>query len=349
MISSQPLLVLDVDYPADSAEWCPFDNFHDILLCGNYQLQANEGSNESDTKRFGRVLLFEKSKSSFSLEIKDERNLCGVLDIKWSYKKLHNKLIFGVVDADGILSLWECVKTGQDAQMCPVKTSLCNFDDPCLALSLDWNNAIDYNNPEIVVSYSNGFLATHVCTETGMNILHQWKAHDYEAWICAFNYFNSNIIYSGGDDCKLKLWDKRCLKKAVVTSNRHSMGVCSIQSNFHKENVLATGSYDEHVLLWDGRNLKSPLDDTHVGGGVWRMKWEPSQGNYLATASMHNGCHVINYTDTSAADRPVCKYNNHQSLVYGIDWYKGASYNTKTLASCSFYDRSLQLWDFKIK
>ena len=49
----------------------------------------------------------------------------------------------------------------------------------------------------IVVSDSKGSICT--CKYDGHSFIkdHSWKGHDFEAWIAAWDYWDSNIVYTG--------------------------------------------------------------------------------------------------------------------------------------------------------
>jgi len=53
------------------------------------------------------------------------------------------------------------------------------------------------SEPRIIVSGSSGNLTLVELTGSGLIPASQWKAHDFEAWVAAFNYFNTSIVYSG--------------------------------------------------------------------------------------------------------------------------------------------------------
>ncbi len=97
----------------------------------------------------------------------------------------------------------------------------------------------------------------------------QWQGHDLEAWAASTDYWNSSIIYSGGDDCAFKVWDTRQGVDAPAWANRkaHGAGVCCISSSPLQQHAVVTGSYDERARLWDLRMPSRPVQVTEVRGG----------------------------------------------------------------------------------
>jgi diphthamide biosynthesis protein 7 len=109
-------------------------------------------------------------------------------------------------------------------------------------------------------------------------------------------------------------------------------------------------SYDNTVTLFDARNSYTPLTKIDVGGGAWRVKWHPcsARKNDLLVACMHDGFKVVSFS----LDLPnvhgeiVRRFDAHESLAYGADWSFDPQEDPMTLiATCSFYDHKLHLWN----
>ena len=49
----------------------------------------------------------------------------------------------------------------------------------------------------VACSDSNGCVSVLSLVEAGLKTTAQWKAHDFEAWITAFSYWDTQLVYSG--------------------------------------------------------------------------------------------------------------------------------------------------------
>jgi diphthamide biosynthesis protein 7 len=68
------ILSLDTELPADSVEFCPREEFRNILVCGTYNLvKGEDGESEADDvskkpqERNGRCLVYELEEDSMDL------------------------------------------------------------------------------------------------------------------------------------------------------------------------------------------------------------------------------------------------------------------------------------------
>lgn len=249
------------------------------------------------------------------------RDAPGVFDIKWRpYDDGPPSL--AQVSADGSLCLHTLKEESDPATLelheranVDVSTSMC--------LYVDWNPV--HSNPEVVLSHSDGSISVVCLGQSEPEISSSWRAHDFEAWVAAYDSWKTHVVYSGGDDCQFCCWDLRENPSRPVFRDRktHGMGVTSIQSNVLWENMLVTGSYDESVRLFDLRMTQKPLmtAELGLGGGVWRVKWHHSRRDVLLAACMHNGAAIAQVCE--GGFQVLEKYEGHTSLTYGASWCRG--------------------------
>lgn len=59
----------------------------------------------------------------------------------------------------------------------------------------------------MVCSDSAGCVSVLSLAEGTLTALSQWKAHDFEAWISAFSYWDTQLVYSGNTPLNYNLSD----------------------------------------------------------------------------------------------------------------------------------------------
>ncbi|TFK30451.1 WD-40 repeat-containing protein [Coprinopsis marcescibilis] len=344
----------DTQYAADSIEFCPALGSTDVFVCGTYELVKDtphpQGHAGPKAYRKGQCLVFRINEvEPDHIDQVQELDFPAIPDMKWCHGNHFPSPVLAIADSEGSITL---LQLDQDtANLKQINSTRCE-DISTLCLSLDWNNRIGTTTQPLglAVSSSNGNISYIQVDDTGsMRIVNQWHAHDYEPWITAWDYHDPNMLFSGGDDLTMKLWDIRSgFEQPSLTNKRFDAGVTTIQSHFHIPHLVSVGSYDEKVRFFDTRNLQRPIAELDVGGGVWRVKWHPSieRQHDMVIACMHDGFKVGQYSNDSQP-QIISEFREHESLAYGVDW----SFSTNpwangstTIASCSFYDHSLRVW-----
>ena len=218
----------DTEFSADSVEWCPTSDFQDVFVCGTYQLTAQDGesgginADGEEKKRVGRIYMFQVSKrdgNKVRMELRQRLDVPAVLDMKWAHTEcLNGRTLLGVVNADGMLQIYELVKTEAEEKVTLKLLSEVSVaetpGEAVLALSLDWSTgrrlSEECTEVKIVVSDSVGGITLFRVGESGdAERISHWHAHDFEAWIAAFDYWNTNVVYTGNshthDACYLMI------------------------------------------------------------------------------------------------------------------------------------------------
>ena len=146
---------------------------------------------------------------------------------------------------------------------------------------------------------------------------------------------------------------------AVLRTQRHIEVASQAYSTTLQESTsLFSGSYDGLVRVWDCRKLNAPIDDLDTGGGVWRTKWHlekdpevEQEREFLILSCMHTGSHIVgarreDFKLASVAQFPQAADLGNDHLAYGIAILDHERKDTtRMLASCSFYENSVSLWD----
>uniref|UniRef100_A0A182N748 MYND-type domain-containing protein n=1 Tax=Anopheles dirus TaxID=7168 RepID=A0A182N748_9DIPT len=342
-LSIKTIATHDTDQSADSVEWCPQEGWEHLFVCGTYQLERDE--HLSSANRMGRILLhhFDAETEGDPLSLLQTVERSAVLDQKWN-PIVKNSL--AVAGADGAVCIYGLEQTADHKpRLEEQKTSTLLGDETdernLLALALDWSS----DGKRLVVSDSHGCVELFT-VECGLQSVHSWKAHGFEAWTCAFSRHDENVIFSGGDDCMLCVHDIRCPSQPITKAKNksHSAGVTSLLSFAQRDHVLLTGSYDENIRFFDERQLKGSISELALQGGVWRLRSNPhGEPDRILCACMYHNFSVVQLLPDDTFEL-VGEYGEHESICYGCDWQQvktSVRPGKRVIATCSFYDHKL--------
>lgn len=120
----------------------------------------------------------------------------GILDQKWCYYAVQDYPTLAVVTSIGALQLYRLTNENGALQL---KLWLEHaISEGVLALSVDWStNKTSSEEPCLVVSDSAGCVHVLKLVEDGLKTVGKWESHGFEAWVAAFNYWKTDVFYSG--------------------------------------------------------------------------------------------------------------------------------------------------------
>lgn len=337
------LHTVDTEYSADSIEWCPTVGFHQYFVCGTYQIEENTSTTElaAPTRRKGRIYLYRYDATVDVLEKLDTIETAAILDQKWSCD-LSERPILAAANALGEVMLYELYED----RLKLLSTVHLNPDaEKLLTLSIDWSTNSNEDGRQLVASDSKGDITLLRLTENQLEIVSSWNAHSFEAWICCFDKWNSNVVYTGGDDTFLNVYDIRADDTTKrLTNKSHMAGVTTLLSFANKEHMLATGSYDENLRIFDVRSFKNPVSEINLQGGIWRIKPDPFNDNFLLCACMYHNFSIVKLDSEYKEPTLVAEYFEHKSICYGSDWcHQKSADDSLVMTTCSFYDQKMCL------
>ena len=197
-----------------------------------------------------------------------------------------------------------------------------------------------------------------------------WSGHEFDAWcvasISTSDQGSGQVIFTGGDDGFLRMWDLRTPNSSPTDAAgkmRYDAGVVTIFMPGQQQqsrtssigSMMLVGSYDESLYLVDPRSMKRPLASVKVGGGAWRCR--PLQlelgddgSELVVCAAMQGGATVVSIQPGSM--RVVGSFCNDRDDVLCYDvavlpqpvTTASQQVTSAMVVTCSFYERQLDCW-----
>ncbi|KAK7204717.1 WD40-repeat-containing domain protein [Myxozyma melibiosi] len=337
--------------PCALVSWPANDRF---LIVGTYELEKESG------RRRGSLDVYDIGAGRLELVNSVASPESSILDIKISP---HDPSLLVSAHSTGNICVWRVREEQNDKNSPSLSLTLLSDlkvadDSDTLVLALSFSPT---TADQVSVTLTSGewkVLSLARGSDDDAEVVssvtevHGEQPHSLEAWISAFSA-DGSVLYTGGDDCLFTANDLRLGCQVWQDRRTHAAGVTSILTNTVQavsfdEKTLWTGSYDDTIRVWDLRGARGKVvGETNLGGGVWRLVPRPGGGSReeVFACCMYDGGKVVvpgSGEDGEAVEVVRVVKEGHESMVYGADWTTDGS----VVASCSFYDKQLNLWQY---
>lgn len=331
---------LKTEQPVDCIEWHP--TLKNIFCYGTYDLVTDLKGIQIKNGELNVVRLNCSVNGITSFKPMNKFSKMGILDMKWN----NNGYSLILATSDGLGIITYNIREQDDVEQ---KFDVVNshFFETSLCLCIDLQNESLFNE-NCWFSLANG--NTGLYNLNTQMIISQFKAHEYESWSISKSRLNPYVSFTSGDDCKINIFDIRSNNYAVNDLNKysktHKVGICRT-INMFDHIYLLSGDFEGKLALWDIRNSNFPICLRSLEGPLWRFSIfnesqnESSIAIALSTTNKHFATVNIGKNNITLHKEYNLDSIEQSSMTYGISWN---SYS-KTIATCSFYDKKIRLWD----
>ena len=264
------------------------------FACGYYEL------NEEDQSRAGSCILYnnvcnEIPNGKYSFD-------SGILDMKWNH---HN--ILGCALANSTLTLLEANDNNNDDRNANIFNELVSISDDTqgMFLSIDWNKYVNnqlcvttQSSTAIIYTLNTSGSTSNNSNNSSSSLTEVYRIEDghdiggenVPMWVCCWSGYNSNILVTGGDDCKLKLYDIRCKYIPITTTT----------TTYAANNDDDNDEYNDsscHYKLGVGRHNEG------VTSLLWPSDWYSNNNHSNSNSSSSNSSSSNSSNNSSSSSR----------------------------------------------
>ncbi|EAN32465.1 WD domain G-beta repeat protein [Theileria parva strain Muguga] len=347
MAECKSIAQFNLESQPDCIRVFPFENPSDSILSGSFVVGCYR-YDELRNHREGCLLFFNPSNylnhllSGFSFPKKPElyyfgHDIGGILSCYWT--KFDQGYAISCISTKCILAQYSIKSSnpnssesdGHKFEISKINEIKLTGDPHTIPLSL---STFDDHGSSMCVTCDTG----HCYVVRNSEVIN-WRACKFQTWTSSFHPENSNLILTGSDDSKVRLFDLRSGFDQIDSFSCHESGVTTIQFLPQSTNLFYTGGFDKVLVKYDFRKLVTHVESLKTTTPIWYLDFITYKNGTLE--SLHvSGCHDGSALYNTSGEL-ISTFKPPNCLIYSTSHVKLSS---TLLTSCDFYNKSLHFY-----